>query len=178
MSHFSYINALIKRENLLTGAELGVREGLFSEYLLSRNPGLFMYCVDAWEQIPGMQKYPPAYDHDGHYVEAVKRLNPYLDDRADMLIGSIVEGAFTIRHNSLDFIFHDASHDYKSVKEDIQAWYPKVKEGGWITGHDWHKSRGVFQFVNEVCRKKRIGGSVKTTWICRKADVDETVLYA
>ena len=50
--------------------------------------------------------------------------------------------------NSLDFIFIDAAHDYKSVKADIDAWLPKIKPGGIIAGHDLH-AEGVKQAVIE-----------------------------
>lgn len=35
-----------------------------------------------------------------------------------------------------DFFFIDADHKYGSVKEDIELWYPKVKKGGILCGHD------------------------------------------
>ena len=28
-----------------------------------------------------------------------------------------------------DFIYVDASHDYKSVSEDLRLWWPKLKKG-------------------------------------------------
>jgi hypothetical protein len=178
MSHLTFINALVKREKLTSGAELGVRDGVFSEYLLKQNPDLFMYCVDAWEQLPGMQEYEAGYNHTDHYTEAVKCLNPYLDTSADIIVGSIVFGAWTIKDDSLDFIFHDASHDYKSIKADIQVWYPKVKDNGWITGHDYNPSRGVMRFVDEMCAHFKLGGTVNTTWICKKTDIDYDKLYS
>ena len=36
-----------------------------------------------------------------------------------------------------DFIYIDALHTYKSTKEDITNWYPKLKKGGIIAGHDY-----------------------------------------
>jgi predicted O-methyltransferase YrrM len=38
--------------------------------------------------------------------------------------------------NSLDFVFIDAAHDLESVTKDIAAWWPKVREGGLLAGHD------------------------------------------
>lgn len=38
---------------------------------------------------------------------------------------------------SLDFVFIDADHAYRSVKADLSAWLPKVKPGGVLAGHDW-----------------------------------------
>ena len=52
--------------------------------------------------------------------------------------------------NSLDFVFIDGSHDYESVKKDIQAWLPKVKSGGVLAGDDYATWPGVKQAVDEL----------------------------
>ncbi len=50
-----------------------------------------------------------------------------------------------------DFIFIDAAHSYGAVRDDIRHWAPKVREGGWLGGHDYHpKFPGVIQAVNEA----------------------------
>lgn len=50
---------------------------------------------------------------------------------------------------SLDFVFIDASHKYEDVLDDIKAWYPKVKKGGFFAGHDYPSWSGVVQAVDE-----------------------------
>jgi len=47
-----------------------------------------------------------------------------------------VEAANFYRNESIDFVYIDAAHDYKNVRADIEAWWPKVKPGGTIAGHD------------------------------------------
>jgi hypothetical protein len=34
----------------------------------------------------------------------------------------------------LDFVYIDGLHDFKSVIDDIAAWYPLVRKGGWSAG--------------------------------------------
>jgi predicted O-methyltransferase YrrM len=38
---------------------------------------------------------------------------------------------------SIDFLFIDADHSFEAVKKDLKLWYPKVKTGGIIAGHDY-----------------------------------------
>lgn len=55
---------------------------------------------------------------------------------------------FPDRH--FDFIFVDAAHDYDNAKNDITAWFPKVKLGGFMGGHDYtHSWLGVVKAVDE-----------------------------
>jgi hypothetical protein len=37
-----------------------------------------------------------------------------------------------------DFVYIDTDHDYISVKNEIDNWFPKVKKNGYIGGHDYN----------------------------------------
>ena len=66
---------------------------------------------------------------------------------------------------SLDFIFIDAEHDYQSVKQDIAAWEPKLKPGGWMAGHDYDL-QGVRRAVNErFTTQRRLDTSIWLTQV-------------
>ena len=36
-----------------------------------------------------------------------------------------------------DFVYVDGSHDYYNANNDMVCWLPKIKEGGYMGGHDW-----------------------------------------
>ena len=60
-----------------------------------------------------------------------------LSDIVTVVAAESTAGAQLFPNHSLDAVFIDAGHDYQSVKADLQAWWPKVKPGGWIGGHDY-----------------------------------------
>jgi predicted O-methyltransferase YrrM len=50
----------------------------------------------------------------------------------------------------IDFLFVDASHTYESVKKDIAAWLPFVKDGGIVWFHDYGTEHGIWQYVKRA----------------------------
>ena len=45
------------------------------------------------------------------------------------------------KDKELDFVWIDAGHEYEDVVEDIKLWYPKIKDGGFILGHDVNQTQ-------------------------------------
>jgi hypothetical protein len=122
------------------GAEVGVRDGRFSDHLLSTWKGGLLISVDPW-----LSADPDAYvDRSNVSQEEFERL--YLETqvrlarhgaRSEIRRMTSLEAAALIPDGSLDFAYIDARHDYESVLEDLEAWFPKVKPGGILAGHDY-----------------------------------------
>lgn len=73
-----------------------------------------------------------------------------LTEMISMVEATSVQASRQFDDETLDFVFIDADHTYESVKADIAAWWPKVKPGGILAGHDFcDEFPGVEQAVNE-----------------------------
>lgn len=80
------------------------------------------------------------------------------------------ESAVAVRgfeYGSLDFVFLDGAHDYRSVMEDIKLWKNRLKTGGILAGHDYCESwPGVVRAVDESFKfKKKINVDKSVWWI-------------
>lgn len=58
-------------------------------------------------------------------------------DDVDVLISSSPKAAGFFADESVAWVHLDARHDYDSVVDDIRAWAPKVRPGGWLSGDDY-----------------------------------------
>lgn len=122
------------------GVEVGVFAGQFSNRILSTWEGRHLISIDPWLQAP-----PDEYvdisnvDQDEHesLYEATRARLAQWGDRSTIWRTTSEEAAPRIPDASLDFVYIDARHDEASVREDLGLWFPKVRPGGIIAGHDY-----------------------------------------
>ena len=62
-------------------------------------------------------------------------------DKITLIISDSVSASRLFSDGSLEWVHLDAQHDYASVKADIEAWLPKVKAGGWLSGDDYNEQK-------------------------------------
>lgn len=132
---------LLRLRLLSRGAEIGVYKGEFAETLLKVWPGRLL-LVDTWRH---MDHYLDSWNVDDvqaerHLAEARVRLSPF-GDRAAFCRMESKEAAELQPDQSLDFVYIDANHAYQSVLRDLALWYPKVRRGGLVCGHDYFDAR-------------------------------------
>ena len=115
---------------------------------------IIILVLDNWEYIDSQKEIPESMFNE-LYETFLKNISP-----VKHIITPIRElsweGAKHYEDNTLDFIFIDAAHDYESVKKDINAWFPKLKQEGIIAGHDYTWCEEVRQAVNEFFEGKTI----------------------
>jgi hypothetical protein len=124
----------------LTGkicVEVGVYRGDFAKTILLSNPAK-LYLVDCWEH------QATAYD-DVANLSDVRQNENYIftqerfagDARVELIKGYSMEASYMFSDEVIDFVYIDANHSAEACLNDMICWWPKIKIGGWITGHDY-----------------------------------------
>jgi methyltransferase family protein len=121
-------------------AEIGVQQGKYSELLIRDTGFLHFFCIDPWCVWPDTEYGNDSANvdqstHDSYYEDTVKRLEPY--DNVSVLQLTSAEASTRLPDDYLDFVYLDANHSFITVKEDIEIWYPKIRRGGILAGHDY-----------------------------------------
>lgn len=107
-----------------SGVEVGVDKGTFATHMLKFWTCERFYLVDCWENQLRM-------------IAAIAQLEPWWK-KVQIVHMFSKEAATLFASNTLDFVYIDANHSYECVFEDLKLWYPKVKIGGVIAGHDYY----------------------------------------
>lgn len=136
---YEVVNNMLRTNHTLrlgTGAEVGVRNAETSEFLLQNNEELVMFLVDPYGSYLDLGYQFTAEEQSIIKKAAATKLKKF-GDRASWIYRTSVEGAKLIDPGDLDFVFIDGNHDAPYVEQDIYAWYPKVRAGGLVMGHDY-----------------------------------------
>lgn len=107
---------------------------------------------------------------DGMLDDFVTTLEKFgLSEHVEVLAAKSTDAAELLSCTQFDLVFIDADHSYEAVKSDIEAWWPLVKEGGIMAGHDYdHNTRqwpGVYKAVHEKFGQPYFGCFI---WAVRK----------
>jgi predicted O-methyltransferase YrrM len=151
------------------GSWLGKSAAYMAVEIANSSKNINFYCVDMWS---GVVSYSPdrssKIDTNSYFYEKFLTNIEPVKDFIIPVAKSSLDATKEFQDNSLDFIFIDASHDYQSVKQDIEAWYPKLKPTGVFAGHDYLTSAGVRQAVEEFCTDKNLTNEPdQGCWIIR-----------
>ena len=138
----------------LVGVEVGVHQGNCSSRLLRRMPKLVMHLVDSWRGWEELSSYRKTTDlvstySDEDQIKVWKTARAQLvgqwgTDRARMWVADSLALArrFAEQGKRFDFVFIDADHSFDGVSADVRAWWPLVRDGGLLCGHDYGIGKG------------------------------------
>lgn len=158
----------------IVGVEIGVYKGDNARHLLKLLPNLKLYMVDRWqpysdEERSERKKTSEMVQGDADYWNEIYGMALSVQEKfisRSYILRMSSEVAAKNINEPLDFVFIDGDHLYKSVKKDIQLWLPKIKNGGWLCGHDIKREQ-VQKAVFELLPKEKIQKDKNNTWFCQ-----------
>lgn len=131
--------------------------------IINSEKNIVFDCVDTWEYVQTSSEIPKR-DFENLYEIFLENILP-VKDYINIVKGISWEASSKYDDNSLDFIFIDAAHDYYSVTKDLNSWFPKLKKGGTIAGHDYYPGLGVYPAVNDFFKDKTKLKTTESCWI-------------
>ena len=121
------------------GVEVGSFKAEFAKEIMELWSGT-LYMVDVRSALD-KNDYLDSSNHGNFkngeiYGSAIDNISGY-ENRAIMIRANSEIASDIFTDESLDFVYIDANHAYEYVVQDINLWYPKVKSGGYLCGHDY-----------------------------------------
>lgn len=163
----------------LIGVEIGVYKADHAESLLRNLDIKHLFLVDPYEMYGEYNEGRDQYgvDQDPLHLareQATERLARY--DNISWIHKKSSDASDEIP-DELDFVYIDGNHEEMFVYEDIVSFYPKIRNGGVIGGHDYYNGfcrehDGVIQAVNKFSTETNINLCVELPdwWITKKSD--------
>ena len=74
------------------------------------------------------------------------------------------DAAKLVPDKSIDWIYVDARHDYCGTTQDMEEWWPKLRQGGIMSGHD---------YMDGFTQHKYSRGPMDNWSICANGTVNE-----
>ena len=155
------VNSYDKEDGVFVevGAWLGKSVSYLGVEVINSEKNIKIYSIDTWKgseehkTVEGCRSYEVfnAVKNDILFDIFLKNISPVKDVITPIKLPS-VEAAKTFEDNSIDFMFLDASHKYSDVRDDLNAWYPKIKKGGIFAGHDygWDEVRAALEEFSSI----------------------------
>jgi len=178
--YYNAVNVFAKEDRKYNFAEIGCWKGASTSFMAveiaNSNKDIDFYCIDTWK---GSAEHldstsggyePMCLEPKGIFLLFMKNLEP-VKDYIKPIQKPSSEAVNEFSDEFFDFVFIDASHEYEDIKTDIELWFPKVKDGCVIAGHDYGWS-GVKQAVDEFVKKNNLQffelPTCGPSWLIRK----------
>jgi hypothetical protein len=134
------LGRILEEEGLQTGAELGVQRGVFAGQTLQQWPSCTDYLlVDVWAPLENYADIANVGQNrqDTFMEEALGKTSGVFGEKVRHCRDFTSECVKHVPDESLDYIYVDARHDFLGVYTDLVEWWPKLKHGGILAGHDY-----------------------------------------
>lgn len=154
------------------GVEVGSASGCFTKQILATWKSCSkLHCIDIW------MHQESGYDDSCNLSNEVQqeRYEQFVKDFSEDKRVSIIRDFSSLRallfeKESVDFVYLDANHSKNGCLGDLNAWFPKVRSGGILAGHDYCAGNGagyaVKDAVDEFVAKNKLTLAVTENEYC------------
>jgi hypothetical protein len=137
LKHRRILHIPLKKYGFKKLCEVGVRAGRNLADLLKADPEV-MVAVDAWRNdgVPGHNDSFLSQRLLDHYYQDIcswRERHPCLA----VVRAYSAAAAQQFADGYFDFVYLDADHTYEGITADLASWWPKVRVGGILSGHDY-----------------------------------------
>lgn len=134
-------------------AEVGVAFGNYSKSILEHSTPSELHLIDLWDP------------KNARYADGLEQVKSRFEDAINSHQVIIKQGLSwdilkSYPDKYFDFVYLDSSHDFDSVNKELKIVHNKIKENGYICGHDYTRWAGsgiyrwgVVEAVNNFCRE-------------------------
>lgn len=121
---------------LTTVIELGSQWGWWARRAAKAMPDdVTIWCVDTWADDEESSRL---WGNGTSNFESWRwNVREFINWKVKSLVMKSSLASRLFRSHEIDFIFVDASHKEEDVRDDLALWWPKLRSGGLIVGHDW-----------------------------------------
>lgn len=150
------------------GCYLGKSTCYMAEALIERACSATLHIVDTFcgDQNIGAANFHAQFVQNMIGTGVWDRLN-------EVHVADSVRFAESMPLDSVDFVFIDAEHTFESVARDLAAWWPRVRAGGLMAGHDYTDwFPGLRGAVDEFVRRHDLAKAFRATgssWMVYKS---------
>ena len=151
-------------------AEIGVHRGDFSRRILEIVKPKELHLIDPWQFLREEAYKDSNYGGkrgvnqslmDRRYQSVVKRFRPEIARHQIKIHRACSDQACDLFEDDyFDWIYIDGNHLYEFARKDLDLYYPKVKQGGFIAGDDYGEGGwwqgGVKKAVDEFIDSERV----------------------
>lgn len=124
-------------------AEIGVATGDFSQEILAAAKPRRLHLIDPWEHQDRADYARDANNvaasaQEARFEAVLARFRTQIDDGAVKVYRDYAEdAAIFFGAGQLDWIYVDGMHTAEAAYNDLVTYAPKIREGGFIVGHDY-----------------------------------------
>jgi hypothetical protein len=165
--------------------EVGVWRGDYSRIIIESLKPKHFYGVDPYllhedyGDCPDDTEFANQQNLDNLYEQVNQTFSGL--PAAKLLRSKGTDAALCFQDQELDFVYIDGDHSYDFVSKDIKAWWPKIKPGGILSGHDYTTGNpqkghiyGVIQAVDEFVKENHLNlcithESYATWWVVKSS---------